>query len=86
MFSLELISLFNDSIVTNKFRNVVDIFFWKTLKSKQRYYPFEYFYCITELLQNARRYFSDHGKRFVPVQNNFPIEKWEKLGFITFKE
>ena len=23
---------------------------------------------------------------FFPVRNNFPIERWGKLGFITFKE
>ena len=38
------------------------------------------------LRQYARRYFSHHNKMFFPVQNNFPIERWEKLGFVTFKE
>ena len=35
--------------------------------------------------QYARRYLNHHSKMFFPVQN-FPIERWEKLGFITFKE
>ena len=38
-----------------------------------------------ETIQYAKNYFSHHGKMFFPVQNNFPIERWEKLGFITFK-
>ena len=36
--------------------------------------------------QIARSYFSDHSKMVFPVENNFPKERWEKLGFITFKE
>ena len=38
------------------------------------------------LWQNARRYFNNHSKRFFPVENNSPIERWEKHGFITFKK
>ena len=38
------------------------------------------------LRQNARRYYSHHRKMFFSVQNNFPIERWETLGFTTSKE
>ena len=40
---------------------------------------------LDTLIVPQHRYFSHHGKMFFPVQNNFPIERWEKLGFITFK-
>ena len=38
------------------------------------------------LRQYARGYFIHHSKIFFPVKNNFPVERWEELGFITFKE
>ena len=37
------------------------------------------------LRQYARGYFNHHSKMLFPFQNNFPIERWGKLGFITFK-
>ena len=39
------------------------------------------------LKQNAKRYFISHyRKMFFPAQNNFSIERCEKLTFITVKE
>ena len=60
--------LFNESIVTKKLQNIIDMFFQKSLKNKQRHYPIGYFYCTIGI-------FNDHSKTFFPVQNNFPIER-----------
>ena len=39
------------------------------------------------LRQNARTKISIIIARcFFPIQNNFPVERWEKLGFISFKD
>ena len=38
------------------------------------------------LRQYSKRYFRLHSNMVFQIQNNLSIEKWEKLGFSTFKE
>ena len=37
---------------------------------------------VPQMLRHyARKYMSHYSKMFFPVQNNFPKERWKKLGF-----
>ena len=66
--------LFNESIVTKGLRNIIDIFFGKIYEINKGIIDLNNSIVPQLLLQNTRRYFSDHSKTFFPVQNNFCIE------------
>ena len=38
------------------------------------------------LKENVRRYFRLAGKMLFPVQQNFPIEEWKKLDFVSYRK
>ena len=77
--------LFNGSIVIKKLGNI--IFFFGKLYGINRGIIHLKTSIVPQILsQNARRYFSDQSKTLFLVQNNFSIERREKLGFITFKK
>ena len=86
MLSHKFMPLFNGSIVTKKLGNIIDLFFRKLQEINRVVIHLNTSIVPQILRQNARRYFSDHSKMFFPVQNNFSIERKEKLGFITFKK
>ena len=77
-------SFFNGTIVTKKLRNTIDTFFRNTLKNEQRLYPSGCSYCTTDIETKCKKAFQSlHGG--FSSSKNFPAERWEKLGFITFK-
>ena len=86
VFSLKFMPLLNGSSATKRLRNIIDVFFGKFKKINRGIIFLNTSIVPQVLWQNPRRYFSDHSKTFFPVQNGFPIEGWEKLDFITFKE
>ena len=64
-------------------RNIIDTFFRECQKMNTGFYLPGYSYCTTDIETICKRY---HSKIVSAVQNNFPTERSEKLGFITFKE
>ena len=78
-------SFFNRTIVTKKLRNIIDTFFRKILKNKQRLYPPEYFYCTTNIEKKCKKVFQSHSKMFFPVQNNFPMESEKNMVLLLLK-
>ena len=83
MFSLKFMLLFNGPIVTKKLGNIIDIFFRKTLRNKQRNYFLEYFYCTTDIA--TKWYFSDHSKTLFPVQIICLLKKGKVLVLLLLK-
>ena len=76
---------FNGTVVTKKLQNVIDTFIGK-LKMNRGFIHLDSLILPQIMRQNARRYFSHHSKMYFPVQKKNPIETWEKLSFISFKE
>ena len=56
------------------------------MKNEQRLHPSGYSHCTIDIETKSKKVLSHHRKMFFVVQNNFSIERWEKLCFITFKE
>ena len=84
VFCLKFLPFFNGAIVTEKLRNIDT--FSESLKNEQKLQPSGYFHYTTDIETKWKKVFSHHSKMSLPVQNNFTIERWGKLGFITFKE
>ena len=76
---------FNGTIVTKKLRNIIDTFFRKLLKINIGLTHLDTL-IVSQMLDKMQEGTSAIIARcFFSIENSFTIERWEKLGFITFK-
>ena len=61
-------------------------FFLTAFKNEQRLCPPGYFHFTADIETKCEKVYQSSQQDVFPVQSNFPIEKWENLGFLLFKE
>ena len=61
-------------------------FFLTAFKNEQRLCPPGYFHFTADIETKCEKVYQSSQQDVFPAQSNFPIEKWENLGFLLFKE
>ena len=76
---------FNRTIVTKKLWNIIYIFFGKLYKLCGGFFCLDVL-IVQRIQRNCKKVFLMVLSCFFLVQNNFPRERGDWLGFIIFKE